>query len=343
VAVKILTGDSVEVAAYVARQIGLLSDDATVCSGDDLAKLSAADFAKAAKRANVFARVSPEQKYAIVEALKHSDIVGYQGDGINDAPSLKLADVGIAVDSATDVAKANADIILLDKDLAVIINAIGYGRVVFANINKYIKYTMVGNFGNFIALTVLYLLAAALPLLPRQVLLVSLLTDLPLVAISTDSVDASDLARPAKYSARALLSISMVLGTLTALAELAFFVTLRGKAPSVSETSLYLFLSFTQLIVIFSIRNRDHFWRALRPSRPLLGAMALTALITLAMTYVPPAAHLFSFSAPSLVEVGLVLLAATAYLFVLDLLKVYYYKLTERQQPSRQAVAPATS
>ena len=343
VAVKILTGDSVEVAAYVARQIGLLSDDATVCSGDDLAKLSAADFAKAAKRANVFARVSPEQKYAIVEALKHSDVVGYQGDGINDAPSLKLADVGIAVDSATDVAKANADIILLDKDLAVIINAIGYGRVIYANINKYIKYTMVGNFGNFIALTVLYLVAAALPLLPRQVLLISLLTDLPLVAISTDSVDASDLERPAKYSARALLSISMVLGTLTALVELAFFVTLRGKAPSVSETSLYLFLSFTQLIVIFSIRNRDHFWRAVRPSRPLLGAMALTALITLATTYVPPVAHLFSFSAPSLTEVGLVLLAATAYLFVLDFLKVYYYKLTERKQPSRRAVAPVTS
>ena len=205
VAVKILTGDSVEVAAYVGRQVGLLAGDSKVCSGDDVSRMSSGDLAEIARTASVFARVSPQQKYALVEALKHHDVVGYQGDGINDAPSLKLADVGIAVDSATDVAKANADIILLDKDLSVIINAIRYGRVTFANINKYIKYTMVGNFGNFMALTVLYLLATNLPLLPRQLLLVSLLTDLPLVAIATDSVDAADLERPDKYSASAVL------------------------------------------------------------------------------------------------------------------------------------------
>ena len=329
VAVKILTGDSPEVAAYVAGQVGLATDGVPVCSGEDLAKLSPGDLAEAAKKSSVFARVSPEQKYALIEALKHSDVVGYQGDGINDAPSLKLADVGIAVDSATDVAKANADIILLDKDLAVIINGIRYGRTIFANINKYIKYTMVGNFGNFIALTVLYLLATNLPLLPVQLLLMSLLTDVPLVAISTDSVDAADLAQPSKYNARSLLSISVALGTLTALAELAFFLTLHGKSGPVSETSLYLFLSFTQLVVIFSVRNRGHFWKAVRPSKPLLGAMALTGVVSLAITYVPWVAHLFSFRAPSVPEVGFVLLASIVYFLVLDVLKVYYYKWTE--------------
>ncbi len=156
VAVKILTGDSAEVAAYVASEVGLVTDDATVYSGDQLARMSPADLAETTEQANVFARVSPEQKYALVNALKAANVVGYEGDGINDAPSLKLADVGIAVDSATDIAKANADIILLNKDLAVIIDAVGYGRTIFANINKYIKYTMVGNFGNFITLTVLF-------------------------------------------------------------------------------------------------------------------------------------------------------------------------------------------
>lgn len=329
VAVKILTGDSTEVAASVARQVGLLKDDGKVFSGDELANLPSADLAEAAATASVFARVSPEQKYTIVEALKANHVVGYQGDGINDAPSLKLADVGIAVDSATEVAKANADIILLDKDLGVIINAIRYGRTTFTNINKYIRYTMVGNFGNFFALAVLYLLATDLPLLPRQILLISLLTDLPLVAISTDSVDNSDLERPDKYNAGRLLSISVVLGTLTALVELAFFATLHRKATFASETSLYLFLSFTQLIVILSIRNRDHFWKTVKPSRPLLGAMAVTGMVTLVIPYVHPVAQLFSFSAPSLVDVGVVLLAVTAYVFVLDVLKVWYYKLTE--------------
>jgi Mg2+-importing ATPase len=341
VAVKMLTGDSTEVAAYVAGQVGLLTDGAPVYSGEDLAKLSAPELAAAAEKSNVFARVSPQQKYALIEALKRSEVVGYQGDGVNDAPSLKLADVGIAVDSATDVAKANADIILLDKDLAVVINAISYGRTIFVNINKYIKYTMVGNFGNFMALTVLYLLATNLPLLPRQLLLMSLLTDLPLVAISTDSVDTAELARPSVYSASALLSVSMVLGTLTALAELAFFLTLHGRSSSATETSLYLFLSFTQLVVIFSVRNRGHFWKASRPSAPLLGSMALTGAITVAITYVSPVAHLFSFSPPSVTDVGLVLLGAIIYFFALDVLKVRYYSLTDRGHQAPRAVVPA--
>ena len=329
VGIKILTGDSREVAAYVGRQVGLLADADAVRTGDELSALSADDFARAVAADHVFARVSPKQKFAIIKALKAHEVVGYQGDGINDAPSLKLADVGIAVDSATEVAKANADIILLDKDLGVIINAIRSGRAIFANINKYIKYTMVGNFGNFFALAILYLLSSDLPLLPRQVLLISLLTDLPLLAISTDAVGGGELERPDRYSARALLAISLVLGTLTALFELAFFATLRGTAASASQTSLYLFLSLTQLVVILSIRNRDHFWKAVAPSRPLIVAMALTGVLALAIPYVPPIARLFSFSAPPLSEVGVVVLITVLYVVALDMVKVRYYKVVE--------------
>ncbi len=343
VSAKILTGDSVEVAGYVAGQIGLLADNAPVCSGADLSKLSGAELARTARQSNVFARVSPEQKYELVGALKQSAVVGYEGDGINDAPSLKLADVGIAVDSATDVAKANADIVLLDRSLAVIINGIRHGREIFANINKYIEYTMVGNFGNFLALSLLYLLATSLPLLPRQLLLLSLLTDLPLVAIATDSVDSTVLSRPAQSNARQLLSISLVLGSLTAVTELLFFLTVHHQPGSVAQTSFYLFLSLTQLVVIFSVRNRDHFWNASRMSWPLLTAMTATAAVTLLITYTPGVDHLFAFTGPALAEIGRLLLWSAGYLIALDLLKVWYFKWMDSRQDRHGSAVVATS
>ena len=326
VAIKILTGDSQEVAAYVARQVNLIPEGGRVDTGDDLARLSADQLKRAVTDCNVFARVSPEQKFAIIQSLKADDVVAYQGDGINDAPSLKLADVGIAVDSATDVAKASADIILLNKDLGVIINGIRYGRTIFANINKYIKYTMVGNFGNFFALALLYLLSSSLPLLPRQVLLGSLLTDLPLITISTDTVSDAELERPEKYDMRALLSISLVLGTIDAIAILVFYAASRAQSIASLQTGMTLFLSLTQLVVIVSIRNKEHFWRGTKPSTILTGAIALTTIFTLAMPYMPGVASLFSFAALSPMELGAIVLAVLVYLVVLDAVKVWYYK-----------------
>ncbi len=336
VAIKILTGDSAEVAGYVGERVGLVSDADPVYAGDSLERMAPDDFAAAVRTGSVFARVSPEQKYNIIQELKSSEVVGYQGDGINDAPALKLADVGIAVDSATEVAKANADIILLDRNLGVVINAIKYGRGVFVNINKYIKYTMVGNFGNFFALGLLYLFASGLPLLPRQVLLISLLTDLPLVAISSDAVAPGELEQPDKYDAGALLSLSLVLGTLTAIAELVFFVTLGGQSVHAKETSLYLFLMFTQLIVIVSIRNRDHFWKGVKPSLLLTAAVILTAAVGLSIPYLGPIGHLLSLSSPATSEMTAIVVATLIYLVVLDLVKVAYYKVVDRRHGASQ-------
>jgi P-type Mg2+ transporter len=343
VGVKILTGDSADVASFVAGQVGLSRAGTPVLSGEDLSKLADGQLAAAAETSNVFARVSPEQKYELIGALKESHAVGYQGDGINDAPSLKLADVGIAVNTATDVAKASADIILLSQSLAVIVNGIRYGRAVFANINKYVVYTMVGNFGNFLALTVLYLLDTNLPVLASQLLLLSLLTDLPLLAISTDAVDAKELAQPSRYDARKLLTISLVLGTWTAVAEMAYFATLHGQSLPVRETSLYLFLSLTQLVVIFCVRNRGPFWQANRMSWPLLAAMVATAVFTVGLTYLPATRRLFSFTALPAEDVALLLLALLIYFLALDSLKVAYYKFPEKQKPANRPAVPARS
>ncbi len=334
VGIKMLTGDSAEVAGYVGRQIGLVTEGERIYTGDDVATMTPEALAKVADEASVFARVTPEQKYRIIAALQQQhQVVGYQGDGINDAPSLKLADVGIAVDSATDVAKASADIILLNKDLGVIVHGIQYGRSIFVNINKYIKYTMVGNFGNYFALATLYLLSTALPLLPRQVLLISLLTDVPLVTISTDTVEDEEVQRPEKHDIQGLLFLSLVLGTLTALFELAFFATLKTRASPFEQTSLFLFFSFTQLVVIFSIRNKEHFWKARPPSRLLLSAIVGTFVVTLALPYIGPIAALFNFTPLPLRELAIILAMTALYVVVLDIVKVWYFKVHPHHLP----------
>jgi P-type Mg2+ transporter len=339
VGIKMLTGDSPAVAGYVGRQIGLVKEGERIYTGDDVAAMTPEALAQAATEASVFARVTPEQKYRIIAALKQDHVVGYQGDGINDAPPLKLADVGIAVDSATDVAKASADIILLNKDLGVIVHGIQYGRSIFVNINKYIKYTMVGNFGNYIALSALYLLSTGLPLLPRQVLLISLLTDVPLVTISTDTVEDAEVQRPEKQDVHSLMFLTLVLGTLTALFELAFFATLKLRGSGFAETSLFLFLSFTQLVVIFSIRNKDHFWKARLPSRPLLAAIAVTFVVTLALPYIGPIAALFAFTALPVGELAIIIAMTALYVVVLDVVKVWYFQAFPHPAPAQVETA----
>jgi len=155
VAIKILSGDSKEVTEYVAREVGLIGDKQVVYTGKELEAMSDEQFSRAVEENNAFAQLNPEQKYRIIKVLKLHNVVGYQGDGINDAPALKLADVAIAVNNATDVAQDSADILLLRNDLSVIINGISYGRLIFSNINKYIRFTMVSNFGNFFAISAL--------------------------------------------------------------------------------------------------------------------------------------------------------------------------------------------
>ena len=215
VTIKILSGDSREVTHYVASEVGLVTKNQTVLIGSEIDELSDEQLSKVVKENNAFGRLSPEQKFRIIKLLKmQGNVVGYQGDGINDAPALKLADVAIAVSNATDVAQENADILLLRSDIGVIVNGIKYGREIFSNINKYIRFTFVSNWGNFFALSVLYLMSqTGVPILPVQVLLTSLLTDLPCITIATDNVDTLELQRPSKFNIHALMFISMFLGS----------------------------------------------------------------------------------------------------------------------------------
>jgi len=327
VSIKILSGDSREVTQYVASEVGLITATQTVYIGDEIEAMNDSKLSEVLKYNNAFARLNPEQKYRIIKLLKlHDNVVGYQGDGINDAPALKLADVAIAVSNATDVAQDSADILLLRSDIGVIINGIKYGRGIFSNINKYIRYTMIGNFGNFFALGTLYLLSASLPLLTIQLLLTNLLGDVPLVAISTDNVEEAELQHPSKYDIHSLMLGSMILGSFTALFELLFFAIVKNQSITVSRTSLYLYLTLLGFVVIFCVRNKGHFWKAPRLSRPLQWSFGIIAAITILMIYLRPTQKLFSFTSLSPSSLGLVIGMTALYLIFLDMIKVSFSK-----------------
>jgi Mg2+-importing ATPase len=328
VTIKILSGDSVAVTSYVAREVGLLAPGGKVYSGEELDQLSDEEASAIVLANGAFARLNPEQKYRIIKLLKHSNnVVGYQGDGINDAPALKLADVAIAVNTATDVAKENADILLLRSDLSVIVGGIKYGRTIFTNINKYIRYTMIGNFGNFFALSALYLLALSLPMLAIQLLITNLLTDIPLVAISTDNVRPEELTRPSKNDTHSLMFISLVLGSVTALFEIMFFAVVRGSSVGLAQTGLFLFLTVSGLVVIFSVRNRGHYWRAPHFSAPLFVSFVAVLLASIGMLYWNVTQKLFSFTPLPVTTLAIVLGMAVVYVVVLDVVKVWFYRL----------------
>jgi Mg2+-importing ATPase len=327
VAIKILSGDSKDVTEYVAREVGLINKDQVVYTGDELEKMSNEQFSRAVSENNAFAQLNPEQKYRIIKLLKQNNVVGYQGDGINDAPALKLADVAIAVNNATDVAQDSADILLLRDDLGVIINGISYGRSIFSNINKYIRFTMISNFGNFFAISALYLISStSLPLLPIQLVLTSLLTDLPVITIATDSVNSEELIRPSKFHIRSLMFISIFLGSITALFEIMYYAIVKDQPAGIAQTGLYLFLTLAALVVIFSVRSKGHFWRASKLSKVMAISFAIVAAVSIITIYIGITKKLFSFTTLPLGVLGLTILITVFYIFVLDTIKTWFFK-----------------
>jgi Mg2+-importing ATPase len=328
VSIKILSGDSREVTHYVGTEVGLITDSQTVYVGSEIDEMSDAKLSEVLASNNVFARLNPEQKFRIIKLLKLAgNIVGYQGDGINDAPALKLADVAIAVNNATDVAQECADILLLRNDISVIVNGIRYGRTIFSNINKYIRYTMIGNYGNFFALVALYLLVdKSLPLLPIQLILTSLLTDIPLVTIATDNVDLKELVSPSKYNTHSLMFLSLFLGSVTAMFEIMFYSLIRNHSIDVVQTGLFLFLTISGLAVILTARNKDHFWQAAKMSRSLVIAFGVILLISIGLIYFSVTRRLFGFDEFPLKLLGLTLGSTLVYVFALDTVKVWFYK-----------------
>ncbi len=287
--VKVVTGDNPLVAQAVCRQVGLAADRAL--TGADLDALDDDALGRAVSDVGVFARVTPEQKARIVRSLRaQGRAVGFFGDGVNDALALHAADVGISVDSGTDVAQDAADIILLQKDLDVLADGIAGGRRIFANTMKYVLMGTSSNFGNMFSAAAASAVLPFLPMLPAQILLNNLLYDTGQLAIPTDRVDAEQLRRPAHWDVHRIRRFMLLFGPLSSLFDFATFAVLLGlfhAAPPLFRTGWFIESMATQVLVVFVIRTRRNpFWRS-TPSRSLAAACVAVVGAAVLLPYLP--------------------------------------------------------
>lgn len=326
---KIITGDHHLVALDVSRRAGFAHPSLLV--GSELQRMSPEALVRRVRDVDVFAEVEPHQKERIVLALrKRGDVVGYIGDGINDASALHAADVGISVATAADVAKEAADIVLLQKDLAVLAQGVREGRVTFANTLKYVFMATSANFGNMFSMAGASLFLPFLPLLPKQILLLNLLTDLPEMTIASDAVDAEWTNRPRRWNLKLIRRFMLTFGLISSLFDYATFALLwflwRMTPPEFRSGWLIESLLSASFIVM-ALRTSRPLWRS-RPSRPLLVATLVVAAIGLALPYtaLAPLLGLAPLSAP----VILTLFAIIAlYLAVVELTKSIFYRLVD--------------
>lgn len=284
----LVTGDNPLVAAHAARQV--LGRAPDVVSGEELRKMSDEALRARAPAVDVFAAVEPNQKERIILALKRSGaVVGYIGDGINDAPALHAADVGISVESAVDVAKEAAQIVLLQKDLGVLVEGVREGRVTFANTLKYIFMATSANFGNMFSMAGASLFLPFLPLLPKQILLTNLLTDLPETTIATDTVDPELVEHPRSWNLGFIKRFMLVFGLLSSVFDFMTFgvlLFLLHATPEQFRTGWFLESVVSAALIVLVVRSRRPFFRS-RPGRQLRIATGAIVVVAIALPYTP--------------------------------------------------------
>ncbi len=326
----IITGDSPEVAGAVAKEIGLIDLPEKVITGEEWQRADARQKEKYLSEYSVFARVSPEEKFDIIQTLRQRHTVGFLGEGINDAPALKVAGVSLVVDSAADIAREASDIILLKKNLKVIIEGIREGRQVFANTTKYIKSTLASNFGNFFAIATASLMIEFLPMLPLQILLVNLLSDAPMISISTDSVDRAELKSPKSYEIKEIIIVAIILGLVSTVFDFIFFGLFYRISPQVLQTNWFVASILTELVLIFSIRTRSFFAHASLPSKPLIYLSIMTFILTVSLPFTNFGQKIFKFVPPTRLHLIWILSLVVVYFIVSETVKLMYYRKQEK-------------
>jgi len=327
VEVKVITGDNRFVTGHLAATVGL--DPTSMLTGEALTKLDDEALWHAAPTTSLFAEIDPQQKERIVRALQRTGhSVGYLGDGINDAPALHAADVGISVDQAVDVARESADIILLKRDLDVLRTGVVDGRRTFANTLKYISITTSANFGNMVSMAIAAPLLPFLPLVAKQILLNNFLSDVPSMAISTDRVDAGRVTHPQRWDITQIRRYMIVFGLLSSAFDLLTFAALlllfhAGEATF--QTTWFVVSLLTELGVVLVLRTWGPAWRS-RPSSLLLWTTVAAAAFALVIPFLGSGSRLFGFVPLSTVEMGIVVGIVIAYLAATEVTKRLFFR-----------------
>jgi P-type Mg2+ transporter len=326
VSLKIITGDNRLLAANVSQQVELLNPH--ILTGGDLHQMSDEALLKRVNDVDVFAEVEPNHKERIILALKKAGhVVGYMGDGINDASALHIADVGISVDSAVDVAKEAADIVLLEKDLNVLVQGVREGRMTFANTLKYVFMASSANFGNMFSMAGASLFLPFLPLLPKQILLTNLLTDFPEMTIATDSVDRELVEKPRRWNIQFIRNFMLTFGILSSVFDYLTFGVLLFILHTTTDqfrTGWFIESVISASVTVLVIRTRKSFFRS-KPGKYLLMATLLIVVVTVLFPFTP-LAELLGFQPLPMTILLIIGMIVVLYILAAELAKKSFYK-----------------
>src|SRR6266496_3698095 len=326
VSLKVITGDNHLVAANVSQQMGL--SETRILAGPDLHQLSDGALLNRVADVDVFAEIEPNQKERIILALKKAgNVVGYMGDGINDASALHAADVGISVESAVDVAKEAADIVLLEKDLRVLVQGVREGRATFANTLKYVFMATSANFGNMFSMAGVSLFLPFLPLLPKQILLTNLMTDFPEMTIATDRVDAEMIDHPRRWDIKTIRKFMIIFGLVSSVFDYLTFGSLLLILHATQDqfrTGWFLESVISASLIVLVIRSRKPFFKS-RPSKYLLTATLLVVIVTVILPFTP-LGEIFGFTRLSISFLVLIGIIIMAYIITAEMAKTIFYQ-----------------
>jgi len=327
ISLKVISGDNRLVTAHVGKQVGLPA--ARILTGSDLHHISDAALGKQASEVSLFAEIEPNQKQRIILALKKSaNVVGYIGDGINDAPALHTADVGISVDSAAEVAKEAADIVLLEKDLGVLERGVREGRMTFANTLKYVFMATSANFGNMFSVAGASIFLSFLPLLPKQILLTNLMTDFPEINIASDNVDSEMVMQPRRWNIRFIQQFMLTFGILSSFFDYLTFgalLILLHASETQFRTGWFMESVISASLIVLVIRSRRSLLKS-RPGKYLFLATLLIVALTFILPFTP-LAPLLGFSPLPGLFVLFIIAIVIIYIFTAELTKRIFYRL----------------